>query len=73
MYNGIAQNIINDPGSYSIEMLTAGVENGTVPAYIGIPLIQQKTQELNKSKLFLLFLKLTIFFYFFLCFDQEYH
>ena len=50
MYNGIAQNIINDPGSYSIEMLTAGVENGTVPAYIGIPLIEQKTQELNKSK-----------------------
>ena len=50
MYNGIAQNIINDPGSYSIEMLTAGVENGTVPAYIGIPLIEQKTQELNKSR-----------------------
>jgi hypothetical protein len=50
MYNGIAQNIINDPGSYSIEMLTKGVQNGTVPAYIGIPLIQQKTQELNKSK-----------------------
>jgi len=50
MYNGIAQNIINDPGSYSIEMLTKGVQNGTVPAYIGIPLIEQKTQELNKSK-----------------------
>ena len=50
MYNGIAQNIINDPGSYSIEMLTAGVQNGTVPAYIGIPLIQQKTQEMQKSK-----------------------
>ena len=50
MYNGIAQNIISDPDSYSIEMLTAGVQNGTVPAYIGIPLIEQKTQELNKSK-----------------------
>lgn len=50
MYNGIAQNIINDPDSYSIDMLTAGVQNGTVPAYIGIPLIQQKTQELNKNK-----------------------
>jgi len=50
MYNGIAQNIINNPGSYSIEMLTKGVQNGTVPAYIGIPLIEQKTQELNKSK-----------------------
>jgi hypothetical protein len=50
MYNGIAQNIISDPDSYSIEMLTAGVQNGTVPAYIGIPLIEQKTQELNKNK-----------------------
>ena len=50
MYNGIAQNIISDPDSYSIEMLTTGVQNGTVPAYIGIPLIQQKTQELQKSK-----------------------
>ena len=47
---GIAQKIISNPEAYSIEMLTAGVQNGTVPAYIGIPLIQQKTQELNKSK-----------------------
>ena len=50
MYNGIAQNIISDPDSYSIEMLTTGVQNGTVPAYIGIPLIQQKTQEMQKSQ-----------------------
>ena len=48
--NGIAQKIISNPEAYSIDMLTAGVENGTVPAYIGIPLIQQKTQELNKSQ-----------------------
>lgn len=48
--NGIAQKIIANPNAYSIDMLTAGVQNGTVPAYIGIPLIQQKTQELNKSK-----------------------
>jgi hypothetical protein len=47
---GIAQKIISNPEAYSIDMLTAGVQNGTVPAYIGIPLIQQKTQELNKSK-----------------------
>ena len=47
---GITQKIISNPEAYSIEMLTAGVQNGTVPAYIGIPLIQQKTQELNKSK-----------------------
>ena len=48
--NGIAQKIIANPNAYSIDMLTAGVQNGTVPAYIGIPLIQQKTQELQKSK-----------------------
>jgi len=47
---GIAQKIIANPNAYSIDMLTAGVQNGTVPAYIGIPLIQQKTQELQKSK-----------------------
>jgi len=47
---GITQKIISNPEAYSIEMLTAGVQSGTVPAYIGIPLIQQKTQELNKSK-----------------------
>ena len=48
--NGIAQKIISNPEAYSIDMLTAGVENGTVPAYIGIPLIQQKTQEMQKSQ-----------------------
>lgn len=47
---GIAQKIIANPNAYSIDMLTAGVQNGSVPAYIGIPLIQQKTQELQKSK-----------------------
>jgi len=47
---GIAQKIIANPNAYSIEMLTAGVQNGSVPAYIGIPLIQQKTQEIQKSK-----------------------
>ena len=47
---GIAQKIISNPEAYSIDMLTAGVQNGTVPAYIGIPLIQQKTQEMQKSK-----------------------
>ena len=48
--NGIAQKIISNPEAYSIDMLTAGVENGTVPAYIGIPLIQQKTQEMQKTQ-----------------------
>lgn len=48
--NGIAQKIIADPDSYSIDMLTQGVQNGTVPAYIGIPLIQEKTQAMKQSQ-----------------------
>lgn len=47
---GIAQKIIADPDSYSIGMLTQGVQNGTVPAYIGIPLIQEKTMALKQSQ-----------------------
>jgi hypothetical protein len=48
--SGIAQKIIANPDSYSIEMLTQGVQNGTVPAYIGIPLIQEKTMALKQSQ-----------------------
>jgi len=48
--NGIAQKIIANPDGYSIDMLTQGVQNGTVPAYIGIPLIQEKTIALKKSQ-----------------------
>lgn len=47
---GIAQKIIADPDSYSIDMLTQGVQNGTVPAYIGVPLIQEKTQALKQQQ-----------------------
>jgi hypothetical protein len=47
---GIAQQIIANPDSFSIGMLTRGVQNGTVPAYIGIPLIQDKTQRLKQSQ-----------------------
>lgn len=46
---GIAQKILANPGAYSIEMLTKGVQNGVIPAYIGIPLIQQKTQEKSQA------------------------
>ena len=47
---GIAQQIIANPDSYSIDMLTQGVQNGTVPAYIGIPLIQEKTMAMKQSQ-----------------------
>jgi hypothetical protein len=48
--NGIAQKIIADPDGYSIDMLTQGVQNGTVPAYIGVPLIQEKMQAQKKQE-----------------------
>jgi hypothetical protein len=47
---GIAQKIIANPEAYSIDMLTNGVRDGSVPAYIGIPLIQEKTMALKKSQ-----------------------
>jgi len=49
MYNGIAQNIIANPDDYSIDTLTNGVQNGTVPAYIGVPLIQEKMLAQKKQ------------------------
>jgi len=48
--NGIAQKIVADPDSYSIDMLTQGVQNGTVPAYIGVPLIQEKMLAQKKQE-----------------------
>jgi hypothetical protein len=47
---GIAQKIIANPDAYSIEMLTNGVQDGSVPAYIGVPLIQEKTQALKQRQ-----------------------
>jgi len=47
---GIAQKIIANPEAYSIQMLTQGVKDGVIPAYIGIPLIQQKTQAKSQAE-----------------------
>ena len=41
---GIAQKILANPSKYSVQELTQGVQNGIIPAYIGIPLIQEKMQ-----------------------------
>jgi hypothetical protein len=49
MDNGIAQKIIANPDDYSIDTLTTGVQNGTVPAYIGVPLIQEKMLAQKKQ------------------------
>lgn len=42
---GIAQKILANPGKYSIQQLRQGVENGIIPAYIAVPLIQEKVQQ----------------------------
>jgi hypothetical protein len=34
-----------NPSKYSLAQLRQGVENGVIPAYIGIPIIQEKMQE----------------------------
>lgn len=41
----IVSRLINRPESFSIEMLQRGVQSGTIPAYIGIPLIQEKLKD----------------------------
>lgn len=41
----IINRLINRPQSFSIEMLQRGVQNGTIPAYIGIPMIQEKLRD----------------------------
>lgn len=46
----IVNRLINNPDSYSLDMLQRGVQNGVIPPYIGIPLIQQKMQEKQESQ-----------------------
>jgi hypothetical protein len=45
---GIAQKILANPAKYSLQQLTDGVQSGVIPAYIGIPLIQERVQEQKK-------------------------
>ena len=47
---GIAQKILANPAKYSIEQLTQGVQNGVIPAYVGIPLIQEKIKEQKEKE-----------------------
>lgn len=47
----IAQQIMSNPGRYSIQQLQHAMDSGMVPAYIAIPLIQQKTEEAKMSQM----------------------
>ncbi len=40
----IARKVMEEPGRYSIQQLQQAMERGILPAYVAIPLIQEKTQ-----------------------------
>ena len=42
---GIAQKVLAEPGKYSLQQLQQAVQSGSLPAYIGIPLIQEKLRQ----------------------------
>lgn len=48
---GIAQKILANPGKYSIQQLQQGVESGIIPAYIAVPLIQEKVQQQKQMQM----------------------
>lgn len=48
----IAEKIMAEPGLYSIQELQSAVENGLIPAFIGAPLIAEKTKEQQQAQMF---------------------
>lgn len=48
---GIAQKILANPSKYSIQELQQGVEHGIIPAYIAVPLIQEKVQQQRQMQM----------------------
>jgi len=42
---GIVQKIMANPGAYSVQMLMQAMQSGSVPAYVAIPLIQDKVAQ----------------------------
>ena len=47
----IAQKILAEPGKYSIQQLTQAVQNGVLPAYIGVPIIEEKVKLQKQSQM----------------------
>jgi hypothetical protein len=48
---GIAQKVLANPGKYSIQELQQGVQDGIIPAYIAIPIIQSKVQDQKQAQM----------------------
>lgn len=47
----LLQSIIANPNKYSLQQLQQAVESGVVPAYVGIPIIEQKLQMQQQMQL----------------------
>jgi len=47
----IAQRILANPGKYSIKQLEDGMKMGAIPAYIAVPLIQEKVKAEQQAKM----------------------
>lgn len=47
----IAQQVLANPGKYSIQQLQQGVKNGIIPAYIAVPLIQEKVNQQKQMQM----------------------
>ena len=46
----IAQRVLANPGKFSLEQLQQGMQAGSIPAYIAIPLIQEKVAERKRQE-----------------------
>lgn len=46
----IAQRVLANPGKFSLEQLQQGLRAGSIPAYIAIPLIQEKAAEKKRQE-----------------------
>ena len=48
---GIVQKLLANPAKYSLQQLQMGVQGGSIPAYIGIPLIQERVQQQKQMQM----------------------
>lgn len=47
---GIAMKVMAEPGKYSLQQLQQAVQSGSLPAYIGVPLIQEKIKQQKEAQ-----------------------
>ncbi len=47
---GIVQKLLANPEQYSVQQLQRGVQDGVIPAYIGVPLLQEKIKRQQEAQ-----------------------